>query len=583
MNTRLFTLALGGLCGLAALAFSPSTTAQGLEYTAIDGCRVLDTRKWNGTTSSTIPGGRAVEFHLSNEFGTIANQGGDSAGCPPIPDDAAAFAVTISPVAPAFPGSYPGVGFATLLPWDFGTWGITGATPAGNLIYSYSTPPFRESATVLWDSNTGMIANTTIVRACEGCSYHAKLYTSAVSHFVVDVVGIFTEISAVQNLTDAGLLGNLAGDIAQNNSTRQVSLNADLLDGFHASSFASAAHYHDTSHITSGTLSTARYSAYSDLSAEGYLANAAGDIARNNGALQVTLNADLLDGMDSAGFVSVFGGIVEGDLTMTYAAGHKFLDTSRGIGELNLYEDDSLNPGCRTVELDGDYGGYLYLRDDDCVGTNQFGTAQVEIQGSGSGGQMYLYDAAGTYRVFLDGDSGGGGLIQLRDASGATTIQLDADYSGDGRIITQELQITGGSDLSENFDLAPTDLPVEPGMILSIDPQRPGQLALSTEPYDHKVAGIISGADGVKPGLIMGQEGTIADGAYPVAITGRVYCLADASEHAIEPGDLLTTSAVPGHAMKVTDHTRAWGAIIGKAMTALDSGQGKVLVLVSLR
>ena len=120
----------------------------------------------------------------------------------------------------------------------------------------------------------------------------------------------------------------------------------------------------------SGTLSVARYSAYSDLSAEGYLANAAGDIARNNGALQVTLNADLLDGVEAAGFVSVFGGIVEGDLTMTYAAGHKFLDTSRGIGELNLYEDDSLNPGCRTVELDGDYGGYLYLRDDNCVGTN---------------------------------------------------------------------------------------------------------------------------------------------------------------------------------------------------------------------
>ena len=150
-------------------------------------------------------------------------------------------------------------------------------------------------------------------------------------------------------------------------------------------------------------------------------------------------------------------------------------------------------------------------------------------------------------------------MIQLRDASGATTIQLDADYSGDGRIITEELQITGGSDLSENFDLAPTDVLVEPGMILSIDPQRPGQLALSTEPYDHKVAGIISGADGVKPGLIMGQEGTIADGAYPVAITGRVYCLADASEHAIEPGDLLTTSAVPGHAMKVTDHDTASG------------------------
>jgi hypothetical protein len=32
--------------------------------------------------------------------------------------------------------------------------------------------------------------------------------------------------------------------------------------------------------------------------------------------------------------------------------------------------------------------------------------------------------------------------------------------------------------------------------------------------------------------------------------------------------------------MKVVDHDRAQGAIIGKAMTGLESGQGLVLVLV---
>ena len=51
----------------------------------------------------------------------------------------------------------------------------------------------------------------------------------------------------------------------------------------------------------------------------------------------------------------------------------------------------------------------------------------------------------------------------------------------------------------------------------------------------------------------------------------------------IAPGDLLTTADVPGHAMKVTDFPRAQGAIIGKAMTALESGRGMVLVLVSLQ
>jgi hypothetical protein len=58
---------------------------------------------------------------------------------------------------------------------------------------------------------------------------------------------------------------------------------------------------------------------------------------------------------------------------------------------------------------------------------------------------------------------------------------------------------------------------------------------------------------------------------------------ADASNGAIEPGDLLTTSTLPGHAMKVIDPARAQGAIIGKAMTALAAGKGMVLVLVSLQ
>jgi hypothetical protein len=35
--------------------------------------------------------------------------------------------------------------------------------------------------------------------------------------------------------------------------------------------------------------------------------------------------------------------------------------------------------------------------------------------------------------------------------------------------------------------------------------------------------------------------------------------------------------------MKVTDYPRAQGAIIGKAMTALESGSGTVLVLVNLQ
>jgi hypothetical protein len=147
-----------------------------------------------------------------------------------------------------------------------------------------------------------------------------------------------------------------------------------------------------------------------------------------------------------------------------------------------------------------------------------------------------------------------------------------------------------GADFAENFDInletvggEAMPAKVEPGMVVSIDPSSPGKLMLSGTAYDRRVAGIISGAGGVKPGMIMSQEGTLADGKHPVALSGRVYCWVDASNGVIEPGDLLTTSGTPGHAMKVADANKAQGAIIGKAMTGLKEGKGLVLVLVTLQ
>jgi hypothetical protein len=84
--------------------------------------------------------------------------------------------------------------------------------------------------------------------------------------------------------------------------------------------------------------------------------------------------------------------------------------------------------------------------------------------------------------------------------------------------------------------------------------------------------------------MIMGQLGSEADGGYPIALTGRVYCYADALYGEIEPGDLLTTSDTPGYAMKVSNYSRAQGTIIGKAMQGLKEGEkGQILVLISLQ
>ena len=157
--------------------------------------------------------------------------------------------------------------------------------------------------------------------------------------------------------------------------------------------------------------------------------------------------------------------------------------------------------------------------------------------------------------------------------------------SHNGRVIVSVLEITGGADLAESFDITAENSRAspDPGTVVCIDAERPGALVASTQPYDRRVAGVISGAGGVKPGMVMGQHDSAADGSCPVALTGRVYCRADAGYGRITPGDLLTTSATPGHAMRVDDHDRANGAVLGKAMTSLDEGTGLVLVLVGLQ
>jgi hypothetical protein len=142
------------------------------------------------------------------------------------------------------------------------------------------------------------------------------------------------------------------------------------------------------------------------------------------------------------------------------------------------------------------------------------------------------------------------------------------------------LTITGGCDLAEPFLMNTTEVPK--GSVVVIDEEHPGQLRLSTQAYDTRVAGIISGGNGVQTGISLHQEGTFDQGQN-VALTGRVYVQADTTMGAIKPGDLLTTSDTPGHAMKVADHGRAQGAILGKAMSGLAKGQGMVLVLVTLQ
>jgi hypothetical protein len=109
-----------------------------------------------------------------------------------------------------------------------------------------------------------------------------------------------------------------------------------------------------------------------------------------------------------------------------------------------------------------------------------------------------------------------------------------------------------------------------------------GMLEMSSLAYDKRVAGVVSGAGDYRPGIVLDERETGAIRS-PIALVGKVFCKVDAQFGAVAVGDLLTTSPTPGHAMKTDDPLRAFGTVIGKALRALEEGQGMIPILIALQ
>ncbi len=170
--------------------------------------------------------------------------------------------------------------------------------------------------------------------------------------------------------------------------------------------------------------------------------------------------------------------------------------------------------------------------------------------------------AAGSYGGYFQNTGGGAAL-----------------YSN-GLAQVKTLQILG-ADLAESFPVK--ESAIEPGTVVMIDGGADGALRVCDEAYSSRVAGVVSGANGLDAAVILSGHSFDRAGRASVAMSGRVWVKCDAANGAIRPGDLLTTAVRAGHAMRATDRDRAYGATIGKAMTSLETGTGLVLVLVSLQ
>lgn len=168
---------------------------------------------------------------------------------------------------------------------------------------------------------------------------------------------------------------------------------------------------------------------------------------------------------------------------------------------------------------------------------------------------------------------------------------------------------SGGADVAEYISASES---LEPGDVVEVDPQNPKGYRKARSPYSTLVAGVIS----TRPGLVLGLklsegptpltpslkgrgdsplalgEGTLLLSGVSIsklatqserpllALLGRVPVKATTENGSIRPGDLLVSASKPGYVMRCADAKECEGAIIGKALEALDASEGVILMLV---
>ena len=221
------------------------------------------------------------------------------------------------------------------------------------------------------------------------------------------------------------------------------------------------------------------------------------------------------------------------------------------------------------------YGSYLYHRALSDFGyTTAYGVRANIYKGK---------DGVTYYSGYFDDDKGTLG----------TYLGLHADLrSGDGFDVAEYIYDTHGN--------------TGAGDVVVADPDREKSVFKSTAPYQTSVLGVVS----TEPHMVMGMDLVVDEEtgepiqgvqATRLALAGRVPVKVTDENGPIRPGDLLTTSSTPGHAMKwslldvgkakdfeelksiLAENERRRNAVIGKAVGSSGSGTGTVMVLISLQ
>jgi len=213
-------------------------------------------------------------------------------------------------------------------------------------------------------------------------------------------------------------------------------------------------------------------------------------------------------------------------------------------------------------------------------GTSSSGNGVYGSSGSGVG--VYGFNSgaanAGVAGVSDKGPglvarSGTGNLVEGYNSVGGSTRVFHIDHNG---------TYFAGSDFAEALHATGDKTAYEPGDVLVLSATALGTVEKSADAYNERVAGVYS----TRPGVVGADKGGVTrmdEDDLAVAIVGIVPTKVSTENGPIRIGDLLTTSATPGHAMRCDDRVKCFGTVLGKAIEPLSEATGMIKVLVTLR
>jgi hypothetical protein len=153
--------------------------------------------------------------------------------------------------------------------------------------------------------------------------------------------------------------------------------------------------------------------------------------------------------------------------------------------------------------------------------------AGIQLNPNGAGAGVYGESRSNGAGVFGVAKGTCVGLFGEGLGTGAAILcrgRIAGRFEGDVEV-TGDIRLVNAADCAEDFDVSTNaGHAIEPGTVMVLDDS--GTLEPSCHPFDKKVAGVISGAVGYKPGIVLDKQQGGNGGAtrMPLALMGKVYC-----------------------------------------------------------